>query len=220
MAVVAVEPEHPEPRALARAFPAFKDDATYTEDWRPPSLPYNIPARLRIPTPRPTGTNELTLTESLIRRIEQLIIEGASPESAKATCDITPRVWRDWKAKAKAGLSPYTLAFERIAKARAYVIVSAGRIIRAVSEVPDPKTAMAGAIKVLEHADPARFGTQRKELTVRGGIQVDSRAVVALAALDRAQIDALVAGLRGSIEAGERLLVEAVPTVPTPEEEE
>lgn len=168
------------------------------QDWRAPELPYEVPEDLRLPVWVAThGSQECPApTELLAVRLETLILNGASVANAKCLLSVPKKRWLLWKERAQAGDAPYRQLFARVEMARAHVEATALTTINRAAVHPDPKVAVPAAEKTLALSNPARYGTNRQkvDVTVKGRVEIDTRAVHAIVSMTPEQLAALVSG--------------------------
>lgn len=183
------------------------DDST---DWRPPPLPYRVPARLRLPLESKVGAPSVYggCTEDLCRRVEQLVINGSSVAAAKTLVGLTRTRWNEWKRAAEQHREPYSIFMERVRLAQAHVEATCTTTIHSAAVHPDPKVAVPAAVKALEMQFPRAYAPKRTiDHKISASVNVNVNVLQAVLSADPSKLAALVGNLVRDDE-------EAVPMLP------
>ena len=164
-------------------------------DWRDAPIPYEVPPELVLPRLPSTPGPPNRCTEALARRIEALILKGASLPAARNACNVSRNDWAEWMRRAADGKEPFVQMRDRMKFCLAHKEMHATQIIMAASQHPDAAIATANAEKIARWTNPKLYGQTKQTVDVRhsGTVGVDVRAVAAIAALDPATVAAMFA---------------------------
>ena len=201
MHIIGSTPQTPASK-VARANLVWDEDAKkelLDKDWRLEEVPYEREPRVPgiacwgdTPGPFPEW-----VSEALCRKVEDLILNGSSVLAAKHLAGITTKKWQQILQGAREDRDPYRTFLDRLKQAEEHAVVHCERTIAAASEHPDAAIAAKYAQKRLEIMRPGRWLPASKaklDVTVKGRVEIDTRAVHAIVSMTPEQLAALVSG--------------------------
>ena len=163
-------------------------------DWRPEPLPYRVPDHLRLPLEPHTGAPSKYggCTEDTCRRLEALVINGASVLAAKSMVGLTKMRWRDWTLAAQEGRDPFKTFMARVQMATAYVEAVCTTTIQSAVVHPDANVALKAADTKLRHVAPSRYAPKsRVDHKVSASMTVNINVLQAVLSADPRKLASL-----------------------------